>query len=401
MNILFLSVYDIADSNSGYIYADLVREFARRGDKVYAVTPTRKQNTCAFTDSNGVCVIKVKNGSIQKTGKIKKVLNLLLLENRTIKAVNKYAKGVKFDLVINMSSNLSYAKSFRYFKKKHGAKAYLLLKDISPQNAVDMEMMSPRGIMGFVYRAFKRKEKRLYSVSDCIGCLSDANVEYLLRENSYLTRDKVVTLPNSIEPMDVSLSKEDRDKMRQKYGIPTDKTVFVYGGNLGKPQGIPFIIDCLRRQKNDENAYFLIVGDGTEYGRLKEFMDAERPINAVLMQRLPREDYDRMVAACDVGLIFLDHRFTVPNYPSRLLSYMQAGLPVLACTDTSSDVGKTLTEGGFGWWCESNDASAFSECVSAAVSADRNEMKILEQNYLDKEFSVRVSYDKIMEWATK
>ena len=77
------------------------------------------------------------------------------------------------------------------------------------------------------------------------------------------------------------------------------------------------------------------------------------PKNMRLMKRLPKNDFDRMIAACDVGMIFLDHQFTIPNFPSRLLAYMQAGLPVLACTDTNSDIGKVITEGYFGWWCVS------------------------------------------------
>jgi glycosyltransferase involved in cell wall biosynthesis len=85
-----------------------------------------------------------------------------------------------------------------------------------------------------------------------------------------------------------------------------------------------------------------------------------------LLKRLPKEDYDKLVAGCDVGMLFLDHRFTIPNFPSRLLSYMQAGLPVLACTDPNTDVGKVITEGGFGWWCESNDTDAFAKAVSEA-----------------------------------
>lgn len=54
---------------------------------------------------------------------------------------------------------------------------------------------------------------------------------------------------------------------------------------------------------------------------------------------LPHDDYEDMVPACDVGLLFLDCRFTIPNFPSRLLSYMQARLPVLCCTDPNTDVG--------------------------------------------------------------
>ena len=108
--------------------------------------------------------------------------------------------------------------------------------------------------------------------------------------------------------------------MRKKYDIPLEKRVFVYGGNLGKPQGIDFLIECLHSQENSKDNYFLIVGDGTEYGKIEEFVKSSNQNNIRLMKRLPQEDYDTMVGACDVGMIFLDHRFTIPNFPSRVLS---------------------------------------------------------------------------------
>ena len=121
-----------------------------------------------------------------------------------------------------------------------------------------------------------------------------------------------------------------------------DKKVFVYGGNLGKPQGIPFLIKCLESQKNNNQVYFLVVGDGTEYDELDDYYKKSHQENFKLMKRLPKEDYDTLVAACDVGMLFLDYRFTIPNFPSRLLSYMQAKLPVLACTDLNTDVGSVI-----------------------------------------------------------
>lgn len=159
MNILFLSLYEIKDSGSGYIYADLIREFAGHGHSVYAVSPT-EERAKTFIDNNGVHIIRVKNGQIQKTGKIKKLINLLMLEKNTIKTVEKYVKNVKFDLIINMCSNLCYAKTSEYFKKRDNAVNYLLLKDIFPQNAVDIEMMKTSGFMGIVYKHFRNKEKK-------------------------------------------------------------------------------------------------------------------------------------------------------------------------------------------------------------------------------------------------
>ena len=114
------------------------------------------------------------------------------------------------------------------------------------------------------------------------------------------------------------------------------------------------------------------------------------------MSKLPKDDYDRMVAACDVGLIFLDHRFTIPNFPSRLLSYMQAKLPVLAATDPNTDIGEVITQGGFGWWCESNDTGAFSELVKKALDADLNEMKTNETKYLMENYTADMVYKIIM-----
>lgn len=395
MNILFLSLIGITDSSSGGLYADLVREFAQNGHAVYAVAPTKQSAECV-ADGNGVTVIKVKNGQIQKTGRVKKLINLLTLERKAIKAVKKYAKSVKFDLIVNMCSNQCFAKTAAYFKKRDKAVNYLLLKDIFPQNAIDICMLKTGGVMGLACRYFKSKEKKLYRNADFIGCMSNANREYILRQNPWLDEIKLTIVPNSIEPQNVSLNKEQKAAMREKYELPQDKKIFIYGGNLGKPQDIPFVIKCLKACNDIGDAYFFIVGDGTEYGKLEQFVGEDNPQNVKLMKRLPREDFDAMLAACDVGLIFLDYRFTVPNYPSRLLSYMQAGLPVIVCTDPNTDVGKDIAEGNFGWQCESNDAEKFVETVKTAlVSMQSKGDKAVK--YLQEHFMVQKSYQTIMQ----
>ena len=95
-----------------------------------------------------------------------------------------------------------------------------------------------------------------------------------------------------------------------------------------------------------------------------------------------------MVASCDVGMIFLDHRFTIPNYPSRLLSYMQAKLPVLAYTDPNTDIGQVIVDGGFGWWCESANVARFSSCVNAATFQYLPVLGNNSYSYLTDKYSV-------------
>lgn len=119
---------------------------------------------------------------------------------------------------------------------------------------------------------------------------------------------------------------------------------------------------------NRTDRFFVICGDGTEHYKLKKFMDVREPGNILLSPGLPKAEYDGLKACCDVGLIFLDRRFTIPNFPSRLLSYMENAMPVLACTDRVSDVGQVIMEGNFGWWCESADAGEFTSLIERIVS---------------------------------
>ena len=269
------------------------------------------------------------------------------------------------------------------------------MKDIFPQNAVDIGMMKKTGIKGIIYRHFRKIEKKLYAVSDKIGCMSPANCEYLLKNNPEIPAEKVEVCPNSVEFCDMRISADERDEMREKYSLPLDKRIFVYGGNLGKPQGIGYLMECIKRAEGADGAHILVVGDGTEYKRLEEFFVTEKPQNATLMRRLPKADYDRLVAACDVGLIFLDKRFEIPNFPSRLLAYMQAGLPTISATDVNSDVGKTCVGGGFGWWCESRDADDFVKLVKEALDADLSAMGERAIAYLKENYTVEGSYEII------
>ena len=398
MKILFLTLVNISGfEEKQNIYADLCREMVSRGHRVHIVCPDEAgERTCFVPFAQDSGVLKVKTGKVQKTNLIGKGIATLLLGTHFKRAIRQHLRGQRYDLVVYSTPPITLAGIVGYIKKSHGARSYLLLKDIFPQNAVDLGMMSKKGLKAPIYWYFRALEKRLYAISDRIGCMSQANVDYVLKHNPQIDPSKVEICPNSIQARDLCVSKEARNALREKYGIPLDKKVFVYGGNLGKPQGVPFLIQCLQAQKDRQDVYYLIVGDGTEYAKLEAWFASARPANAKLMKKLPREDYDRMVAACDVGLIFLDHRFTIPNFPSRLLSYMQAGLPVLCCTDPNTDIGKVCVAGGFGWWCESKDVQAFEACVQQALQADLPPMGEAACSYLRSHFDVGSCVDQVL-----
>ena len=227
--------------------------------------------------------------------------------------------------------------------------------------------------------------------------MSQANVDFVLKHNPYVDAKKVHISPNSVEFLDKSTDAGIKENIRKKYGVPTDKKVFIYGGNLGKPQDIPFVIKCLKANKDKDDRFFIICGTGTEYSKLKAYAETEKQENVLIINGLPKDEYETCVASADVGLIFLDHRFTIPNCPSRMLSYMQNKMPVIACTDKATDIGSIIENGGFGWWCESVDVDEFTKVCDAACSADLASMGEKAHQYLKENYSVKCSYNIIME----
>ena len=218
------------------ISLDLLHEVKRHGHEVYVVSALeKKENRDTYlTDEDGYKVLRVKIGNNKKTGPIRKGITTLTMPKKYIKAIKKYFSEVKFDLVMYPTPPITLAKTVEFIKKRDGARSYLVLKDIFPQNAVDIGMMKKSGLKGILYRRFRKTEKKLYALSDRIGCMSKANVEYVLKHNPEIPSERVEICPNSIEVKDMRISAERREEIRNKYGIPLDKTVYIYGGKIGR-----------------------------------------------------------------------------------------------------------------------------------------------------------------------
>ena len=250
---------------------------------------------------------------------------------------------------------------------------------------------------GFLHRLFLKKEKKLYELSDTIGCMSRANRNFVIKYNPEVNPDKVEINPNSIEPLQISCTDQENVAIRKKYNLPIDKKILVYGGNLGKPQGLDFLLETIENCPID-SAYFLIVGNGTEYDRIKKRFEIRKPHNASLFQGLPKADYDKLLMACDIGLIFLHPDFVIPNFPSRLLSYLEMRKPIIAATDVNTDIGDVIEQGKCGYKVISGNQEEMFKAIDLLVNqSDLEEYGNKAWELLLKEYLVDRSYELIKE----
>ena len=161
MNILFLTVSRITDINLSGIYTDLMRHFRDKGHHVYIVSPfeRRLNQKTKLIENDGIKLLNVRTLNIEKANLIEKGIGTLLLENQYHQAIQKYLQKIKFDLVLYSTPPITTVSVVKYIKQRDGAKAYLMLKDIFPQNAVDLGMIKKNGM---IHRYFRNEEKKLW-----------------------------------------------------------------------------------------------------------------------------------------------------------------------------------------------------------------------------------------------
>ena len=383
------------------IYTDLTRKFRDKGHEVYIVYP-RERKLGLPTEvmyQQGIHLLGVKTLNVTKTNVLEKGIGQILLESQFKMALKQHFSEVWFDVILYSTPPITFTKVIKYTKKRNPkAVSYLLLKDIFPQNAVDLGMLSKRGLKGFLYHYFRKKEKELYRVSDYIGCMSPANVQYVLKHNPEVDPVIVEIAPNSYEVASCfeSLDVASMESIREKFGLPTDKPVFIYGGNMGKPQGIPFLIECMKAVKDRKDCHFVIVGNGTEYPKLETFIREYQPKAVSLFNHLPKDEYDHLANACDVGLIFLDYRFTIPNYPSRLLAYLMKHKPIIAVTDPNCDTGQLAEENGYGFYCPSNSVESFVKVIDKMLTSDIQQMGENSYRFFLENYTVDHTYKAVI-----
>ncbi len=397
MKILFLTLAKIDDIEQSGIYPDLLRKFRKENHEVTIVCPHERRFglPTRLIEKNGVKILNVWSPNIQKTNTFEKGITTVIIEYLFLHGIKKRLKYIDFDLILYSTPPITFTNLIIKLKKLSGAKTYLLLKDIFPQNAVDLSLINSKSI---IYKYFRRKEKLLYKISDYIGCMSAANLEYILINNNEISINKIEINPNSIEiKLDTNLI-NFKNSIFIKYNIPTNKIIFLFGGNLGIPQGINYLKKNIQNCVSISEIYFLIIGDGTEFFEIYNWIKNENILNAKIIKEIPKIDYDQITQYSQVGLIFLNPKFTIPNFPSRVLSYMQNKLPIICATDSTTDIGTIASNNDFGFSCLTSDYdSFFNFAVKLLDNKLREKMGDNSYKYLIKEYNVEISYKKIID----
>jgi glycosyltransferase involved in cell wall biosynthesis len=181
---------------------------------------------------------------------------------------------------------------------------------------------------------------------DIISCMSPANEVYLRAH--YPVRDEQKVCITPVWGKDSPLEESNRIASRQKYSLPADRPLVVFGGQLVHGRGLEDLINTAKlAQLGESSVTFVVIGSGVLDSLVKECI-AEGCENLIWIPRIPRDEYLGLIKACDLALVCTVRDVDVPSFPSKTIDYLRACLPIVASVEASTDYGDYIAALGVG-----------------------------------------------------
>lgn len=390
--ILILVVYYLPSiMSSAKLIDDLAREFHRMGHEVIVAAPDGAiRKAFEATEESGITVLRIRTGAIKSAS-----WWLRAWREITLSAV-MWQKGKLFftrhpcDLIVYYSPTIFFGGLVSRLKRRYRCPAYLILRDIFPQWAVDTGVLTKGSLL---HRFFTSKEKLNYDSADVIGVQSPANLNYF-SEKGLRGKYRLEVLYNWTT---LTEGHVEPSGCRERLGLH-GKVVFFYGGNIGVAQDMDNIIRLAENMRDDPSAFFLLVGDGHEVPRLKDAIASRGLANIAIHGAVGQREYLSMLSEFDIGLISLNRGLRTQNFPGKMLGYMYHSMPILASINPGNDLKEILEDRQAGLVCMNGDDALFA-AYAQRLARDGDLRSLLGKNaraLLESTFSVSNAAEQIL-----
>lgn len=240
--------------------------------------------------------------------------------------------------------------------KIKGAPFAIKLTDLASEAALATGILQE----GVALRMARKLESFVYGRACAVVCLCQGFVDSLIRGGT--ARGKLRLIPDwgdteRIRPL------ENSSSFRAEHNIPIEEFLVLHTGNMGKKQGLVNAVKAAELIPDAERVLLLLVGDGEERALLEQELAARAPHKVRMLPLQPVQTLAEMYAAADV--LLLNQLSTVEGavIPSKLLTYMAAGRPVLTAATARSESALHVLRAGCGLVVQPDDPQALADAV--------------------------------------
>lgn len=368
---------------------DLAAEFIHQGHSPTVLIPSSDlDQSWTLEAREGLELLRLRAPRSKDVGYIRRTLAELAMPFSMLRNLRRSPLAkVQWDGVIWYSPTIFLGPIVGALCKSSDCPSYLILRDIFPEWAVDMGLMK----RGLPYRFFKWIEHHQYSVAHTIGVQTPANLPYFEKWAAQSGR-RVEVLKNwmaAAENLGCSINVTKSQLSGRK--------IFVYAGNMGIAQGMDIMLELAQRVQERKDIGFIFVGRGSETERLRRSAEELGLNNTVFYDEIDPSEIAGLYAQCHVGLVSLDRRHKTHNVPGKFLSYMEAGIPVLASLNPGNDLIGLIQAASVGRVCSNYSVDSLSSLALALVDdiADNPRMATRCKQLFNENFSPRTAVEEI------
>ncbi len=231
------------------------------------------------------------------------------------------------------------------------------VEDLQPDAAVELGMMKGESLIRMLYGL----ERMAYERAALVSTITEGMRERIVEKG--IDPAKVVLFPARADSSLYTLrDRTDGSEFREKFGLQ-GKLVVSHSGNMGVKQGLGVILEAAEKTRDREDIEYLFVGDGAMRREL-EFVARARSLNHVrFMPLLDNDLFQQMLAATDIALITQQRVVSDIVFPSKTVTLLAAGCPVIASVNSASEVAKVIVRSGAGVVVEPENAGALSSAI--------------------------------------
>jgi colanic acid biosynthesis glycosyl transferase WcaI len=369
-NVLILSLVFRPDNvSTAQIMGELALDLKSRGHNVFVITTVPHYNEDArvqveqplraywgkLVQKSDYCGIEVLNAWIPRKGKNKLFRIVAWLGFHVTSTLAGISMRFKPDVILTPSPPLTIGVSAWLLGLWYNCPFIYNVQEIYPDLAVNLGVLRST----FIIKLLQKLEYFVYSKAKVLTPISESMANRILAKG--VPKDKIRVIPNFVDTNDFHpLPKAN--KFSRQYGLH-DKFVISYAGNMGKPQGLDTLLEAAHLLRHESRIHFLLMGDGSERVSLIEQAKRLQLPNITI---LPYQHHSLMVeayATADASFVSQAPGTSSDGIPSKVYRIMACARPVIACTDTDSDLARLVTNVDGGVVVQSGDARSLSDAI--------------------------------------
>ena len=365
----------------------LSRELARRGHEVlhlhFAGFQTPKAALVRRADDPPTFAVEAID--LDRPFAKYRLLQRLLQERQLGGILAKRIRGFDPDVVISSNAPLDIQVGAYHASRAAGAAFIFWLQDVYSDAITRHLRRKLPGLGQLVALRFVALERSLLQKADGVVAITDDFRPRLQQWN--LKPDRVVTIENWAPLDDIAPRPKDNPWARE-HGLH-DRPVILYSGTLGLKHNPALLLELAKRlQAEEPEARLVVVSEGLGADWLSERGRGLEPL-----VQLPFQPFDRLadvIGTADIVVAILEPDAGVFSVPSKVLSYLAAGRPIIGALPVENLAARLITKNGAGIVVSPLDPDALAvACIDLLPrDDDRREMGRSARAYAESAFDI-------------